>query len=66
MRNPESTGFRYEITDLLILEAIDVVFGDRVVFGGVIPFIIVVIAIIVTETLLSKIYAMLANEPISH
>ena len=50
----------------MILEAIDVVFGDRVVFGGVIPFIIDVIAIIVTETLLSKIYAMLSDEPISH
>lgn len=59
MQNPESTGICYEITDLLIL-------GDRVVFGGVIPFIIVVIAIIVTKILLSKIYAMLANEPISH
>ena len=49
-----------------ILEAIDIVFGDRVKFGGVIPFIVVVIAIIITETLLSKIYAMLADEPISH
>ncbi len=49
-----------------MLEAIDVAFGDRVKFGGVIPFIVVVIAIIITETLLSKIYAMLANEPISH
>ncbi len=59
MQNPESTGIFYEITDLLIL-------GDRVVFGGVIPFIIVVIAIIITETLLSKIYAMLTDEPITH
>ena len=59
MQNPESTGICYEITDLLIL-------GDRVVFGGVIPFIIVVIAIIVTEILLSKIYTMLSDEPISH
>ncbi len=59
MQNPESTGICYEITDLLIL-------GDRVVFGGVIPFIIVVIAIIITETLLSKIYAMLNDEPITH
>ena len=50
----------------VILGVIDVVFGDRVVFGGVIPFIAVVIAVLLTETLLSKIYAMLANEPISH
>ena len=49
-----------------MLEAIDVAFGDRVKFGGVIPFIVVVIAIIITETLLSKIYAMLADEPITH
>ncbi len=50
----------------VMLEAIDVVFGDRVEFGGVIPFIAVVIAIIVTEATLSKIYAMLSDEPISH
>ncbi len=50
----------------IMLEAIDVVFGDRVEFGGVIPFIVVVIAVILTETILSKIYAMLANEPITH
>ncbi len=49
-----------------ILEAIDIVFGDRVKFGGVIPFIVVVIAIIIAEALISKIYAMLADEPISH
>jgi len=49
-----------------MLEAIDVAFGDRVKFGGVIPFTVVVIAIIITETLLSKIYTMLADEPISH
>lgn len=50
----------------VILEVIDIVFGDRVEFGGVIPFIVVVIAIILTEAILSKIYAMLADEPISH
>ena len=50
----------------LILGVIDVVFGDRVVFGGVIPFIVVVITVLLTETLLSKIYAMLSDEPISH
>ncbi len=32
----------------------------------VIPFIVVVIAIIIAETILSKIYTMLADEPISH
>ena len=50
----------------VMLGVIDVVFGDRVQFGGVIPFIAVVIAILVTEATLSKIYAMLSDEPISH
>jgi len=54
------------VSKFVMLEAIDVVFGDRVEFGGVIPFIVVVIAIIIAETILSKIYAMLADEPISH
>ena len=49
----------------VILEAIDIVFGDRVLFGGVIPFIIVVIAIIITEAILSKVYALLSDEPIT-
>jgi hypothetical protein len=49
----------------VILEAIDIVFGDRIVFGGIIPFIVVVIAIIITEATLSKIYAMLSGEPVS-
>ena len=44
-----------------ILEAIDIVFGDRVLFGGVIPFIVVVVTIILTEAALSKIYAMLGD-----
>lgn len=46
----------------VILEAIDIVFGDSVDFGGVIPFIVVVVAIILTETILSKIYAMLGGK----
>jgi len=54
------------VSKFVMLEAINVVFGDRVEFGGVIPFIVVVIAIIIAETILSKIYAMLADEPISH
>lgn len=45
-----------------ILEAIDIVFGERVLFGGVIPFIVVVVTIILTEAALSKIYAMLGDE----
>ena len=46
----------------VILGAIDTVFGDKVTFGGVIPFIVVVVTIIVVEALLSKIYAMLGDE----
>jgi len=47
----------------LILEAVDLVFGDKVEFGGVIPFIIVVIAIIVAEAIITKIYGLLGNDP---
>ena len=54
------------VSKFVILEAIDIVFGDRIEFGGVIPFIIVVIAIIATEAMLSKIYQMLSDDPISH
>ena len=46
----------------VILWAIDTVFGDKVTFGGVIPFIVVVVTIIIVEALLSKIYAMLGDE----
>lgn len=46
----------------VILWAIDLVFGSKVVFGGVIPFIVVVVAIILTEAILSKVYAMLGDE----
>jgi hypothetical protein len=49
----------------VILEAIDIVFGDRVLFGGLIPFIVVVVTIILTEAALSKIYTMLGDDPIS-
>jgi hypothetical protein len=49
----------------IILEAVDIVFGDHVEFGGVIPFIVVVIAIIITEAILSKIYTMLSDKPIA-
>ena len=51
------------ISKFVILEAIDIVFGDRVLFGGLIPFIVVVVTIILTEAVLSKIYTMLGDEP---
>jgi len=46
----------------LILEAINVVFGDKVSFGGVIPFIVVVIAVMLAEVFISKIYLLLGND----
>lgn len=49
----------------VILWAIDTVFGEKVLFGGVIPFIVAVITIILTEAVLSKIYAMLGDESAS-
>ncbi len=53
------------VSKFVILEAIDIVFGDRVLFGGIIPFIVVVVTIILTEAALSKIYTMLGDDPIS-
>ena len=46
----------------VILWVIDTVFGDKVLFGGVIQFIVVVVTIILTEAILSKLYAMLRDE----
>jgi len=49
----------------VILWAIDFVFGEKVLFGGVIPFIVVVVTIIVVEAILSKIYAMLGDDKVN-
>ena len=49
----------------VILWAIDFVFGETVLFGGVIPFIVVVVTIIVVEAILSKIYAMLGDDKVN-
>ncbi|MBE9549845.1 MAG: hypothetical protein IMF09_10610 [Proteobacteria bacterium] len=52
------------ISKLLILEAINFAFGESVIFGGpvhgLISFIVVVIAMIVAERLVSRIYNSLA------
>ncbi len=45
-----------------ILGAINIVFGDKVVFGGVIPFIIVVLAVMAAELAINRIYVMLGNK----
>ena len=46
----------------VILEAINLVFGARVEFGGVIPFIVVVFAIMAAEFITSRIYAQLGDK----
>ena len=46
----------------VILEAINLVFGASVEFGGVIPFIVVVIAIMAAELITSQIYSLLGDE----
>ena len=53
------------VSKFVILESINIVFGDRVLFGGLIPFIVVVVTIILTEAALSKIYTMLGDDPVS-
>ncbi len=40
----------------VILEAVDIVFGDEVDFGGLIPFIILVVALLTAEKILPHIY----------
>lgn len=49
---------------ILILEAINVAFGDQVLFlgpyHGIVAFVVVIIAILLAEGLISKIYKMLA------
>ena len=46
----------------VILEAINVVFGDKVSFGGVIPFIVVVIAVMLAEVVINQIYVLLGKD----
>ncbi len=46
----------------LILGAVDLVFGEHVEFGGLIPFIVVVFAIIITELVITRIYYALADK----
>ena len=40
----------------IILGAVDVVFGEHVEFGGLIPFIVLVSSMLATEEILSRIY----------
>ncbi len=47
---------------IVILEALDIVFGDKIEFGGIIPFIVVVIAVLAAEVIINRIYVLLGNE----
>jgi hypothetical protein len=44
----------------VILEAVDIVFGDHVDLGGLVPFIVLVVALLAAEALLTRIYETLA------
>ena len=44
----------------VILEAVDLVFGEHVELGGLFPFITLVVAILVAEQLIERIYGALA------
>ncbi len=46
---------------LLILEVVYLVFGEHVEFGGMIPFVVVVFAIVISEVILTRIYYALAD-----
>ena len=46
----------------VILEVVNIVFGNKVEFGGVIPFIVVVFAIMAAELITSRVYALLGDE----
>ena len=40
----------------IILEIVDIVFGDAVDFGGLIPFIVLIVALLAAEKILIRIY----------
>ena len=45
----------------VILDAVDIVFGDDVDLGGVVPFIVLVVALLAAETILTRIYEALGE-----
>jgi hypothetical protein len=49
------------MSKFVILEVIDLIFGDHVDFGGILPFVVVVSAIFVSELILTRIYYRLAK-----
>ena len=57
-----ATWFILFSSKFVILEVVNLTFGSKVEFGGVVPFILVVFAIMVAELITSRIYAMLGDE----
>jgi len=49
----------------VMLEAVDLVFGEHVEFGGIIPFYAVAFTIIFAELLLTRIYYRLADRDLA-
>jgi hypothetical protein len=45
---------------IVILEAVDLIFGDHVDLGGLIPFIVLVVAILAAEAIIERLYDALA------
>ena len=48
------------VSKFVILETVDLVFGEHVEFGGILPFIVVVSTILASELMLTRIYHRLA------
>jgi hypothetical protein len=57
-----STWFVLFSSKFAILGILDLAFGDAVTFGGIIPFFVVVIAILVVENVITKISYKLGGE----
>lgn len=45
---------------IVILEAVDLVFGDHVDLGGLVPFIALAVAILAAEAIIERLYDALA------
>ena len=50
------------VSKFAILEVVNIVFGEHVQFGGIVPFIVVVFAILAAEFLVVKSYSLLADK----
>ena len=56
------TWFVLFASKFIILGVLDFVFGDQVLFGGIIPFFVVVITIIVVENVIARISQKLSDD----